>query len=193
MSQHIEIEFKNLLLKEEFLQLKSFFNLEDTLFVKQVNHYFDTPTFDLKEKKCALRIREKENDIEMTLKQPAIEGLLETNEKISKEVAKHLIQSSLISEGPIKAELIKLNVDVDALKYFGSLTTERAEIEYKGGLLVLDYSYYLNNHDYELEYEVTNSARGIEIFLELLQAHNIPQRKTQNKVQRFYKEKYKQN
>ena len=71
MSQNIEIEFKNMLTSEEFLQLKLHFNIDQNKFKKQVNHYFDTPSFSLKSLNSALRIREKGTQFEMTLKQPA--------------------------------------------------------------------------------------------------------------------------
>lgn len=59
MSQNIEIEFKNLLTETEFMQLKSFLDIDNSMFIKQDNHYFDTANFTLKELGCALRIRFK--------------------------------------------------------------------------------------------------------------------------------------
>jgi uncharacterized protein YjbK len=56
----------------------------------------------------------------------------------------------------------------------------------------VDHSIYLNNEDYELEYEVENYQSGKEIFLELLKRLNIPERKTENKIRRFYRQKYQQ-
>ncbi|MDZ5470363.1 CYTH domain-containing protein [Bacillus sp. 31A1R] len=192
MSQQIEIEFKNLLTKEEFNRLKAYFHIEDSMFRKQVNHYFDTPTFILKDNKCALRIREKNDTFEMTLKEPLNEGILETNQVISKEEAEAMISNGTLVDGPIKSQLMKIDLDFSGLTYFGTLTTERVEFEYKDGLLVLDYSYYLNQHDYELEYEVNQYDLGQEIYVKLLQDQNIPIRKTLNKVRRFYEAKYKQ-
>ena len=48
MSQNIEIEFKNMLTKEEFIQKKSDFQVKSSDFVKQENDYFDTLDFALK-------------------------------------------------------------------------------------------------------------------------------------------------
>ena len=151
MSQNIEIEFKNLLTEEEFLRLITFFNIDASLFKIQINHYFDTPSFSLKENGSALRIREKGNEFEMTLKQPAVQGLLETNQLLSGDQAKKILKSGKILEGQVKDAISKMIQDVDSLLYFGSLTTERAEFDYKEGLLVLDHSYYLNTEDFELE------------------------------------------
>ncbi|MFE8700398.1 CYTH domain-containing protein [Cytobacillus sp. FJAT-54145] len=186
MSQNIEIEFKNLLTQEEFTKLKSFFQIEDSMFVKQINHYFDTPTFSLKELGCALRIREKNSTYEMTLKQPALEGLLETNQTLTSTEADVMLKTGLIPDGAVKDQLDRLNIALQEIVYFGSLSTERAETEYLNGLIVLDYSSYLNHHDYELEYEVNHFETGEKHFLELLHTLDIPVRKTDNKIRRFY-------
>lgn len=190
MSQNIEIEFKNMLTNEEFIRLKKYFNIDQTKIKKQVNHYFDTPSFSLKAHGSALRIREKSTQFEMTLKQPAEQGLLETNQLLHAEQAENILKTGKILEGEVKDAITKLIEDADSLQYFGSLTTDRAEFEYKGGLLVLDHSYYLNTEDYELEYEVTDETEGFKIFSELLDELKIPVRTTDNKIKRFYAKKY---
>ena len=80
MDQHIEIEYKNLLTKQDFERLVQFFKIESNQFFTQQNHYFDTTDFRLKKSGSALRIREKNETYELTLKQPAAEGKLETNQ-----------------------------------------------------------------------------------------------------------------
>lgn len=190
MKQEIEIEFKNLLTKDEFDTLVSTFKLENS-FISQTNHYFDTPTFSLKGASSALRMREKNNSFTMTLKQPNEIGLLETHEDISKELAKAIMEdTSQLPENMIK-QLQMLRLNVEKLEYFGSLTTNRAEIPYKGGLLVLDHSTYLGTEDFEIEYEVTDEIIGHQDFLELLEEHQIVLKKTDNKIRRFYHQKYK--
>lgn len=191
MSQNIEIEFKNLLTNEEFLLLKKHFNIEASKFKKQVNHYFDTPAFSLKDHGSALRIREKGNQFELTLKQPAEQGLLETTQTLSADQAEKILKSGKLLAGEVKDAIATLIQDADSLQYFGSLTTDRAEFEYMGGLLVLDHSYYLNKEDYEIEYEVTDEAGGFIIFSELLAELKIPARTTDNKIKRFYNQKSK--
>ena len=52
MTQEIEIEFKNIVTEEEFNTLCKSFSIEG--FTKQVNHYFETPSFSLKEAGSAL-------------------------------------------------------------------------------------------------------------------------------------------
>jgi uncharacterized protein YjbK len=190
LSQHLEIEFKNLLTKQEYNHLIEFFKVDKINIKKQINHYFDTASFLLKNAQSALRIREKEDWYEMTLKQPAPIGLLETNQILQKQEAAKLLDHHIFPDGPIKDKLLTIKVPVELLQYFGSLTTNRIEFAYKDGLLVLDHSYYLNAEDFEIEYEVTNPDIGEMVFNELLHTMKIPRRKTENKVQRFYNQKY---
>lgn len=186
MSQNIEIEFKNLLTEHEFTLLKKHLNIDDSSFIKQINHYIDTEHFALKEKGCALRIREKEGNFELTLKQPHPKGLLETNQNLSMNEARDLLEKHFLIEGPVINSLKELHIPIKNLTYFGSLTTERAEREFQGGLIVLDFSSYLNHFDFEVEYEVEDFQLGKDIFSELLGELNIPIRPTENKVRRFY-------
>lgn len=191
MSQQIEIEFKNLLTQTEYHHLQQYFKIEPSQIKKQINHYFDTKDFSLKTASSALRIREKGNRYELTLKQPAEVGLLETNQTLSHHEAQAMFKSAQLPEGPVKSILDSTDID-DRLEYFGSLTTYRSEIDYQGGLLVFDHSLYLDVEDFEVEYEVTSEECGKQIFKQLLESMNIPFRKTENKVRRFYQRKYEQ-
>lgn len=191
MSQTIEIEFKNLLSREEFDRMVSFFQLHDDQFIKQINHYFDTKSFALKNKGCALRIREKDSQYEMTLKQPHSDGLLETNQTITAQEAQAFINGGPLKNGAVKSQITTLGIDYTEFVYFGTLTTERAEWDYQNGLLVLDKSTYLNTEDYEVEYEVIKREDGLPIFVALLSQLKIPVRQTKNKIQRFYEQKMK--
>ncbi len=191
LSRNIEIEFKNILTKSEFTMLKTYFHLNDDNFIKQENHYFDTPQFSLKDQSSALRIREKNGSFEMTLKQPVKNGLLETNQLLTSQQASNMIETGKLISGIVMEAIINMNINPNELQYFGTLTTERAEIPYKNGLIVLDFSYYLNTFDYEIEYEVNDYETGKQLFEDLLQKQNIPQRKTTNKIKRFYLQKQK--
>ena len=188
MNQHIEIEFKNMLAKEEFYQLMQRFNIEQDEFVVQKNHYFDTATFDLKKHTSALRIREKQTTYEMTLKQPLAnrEGLLETNCHLDPHTAHQMINEGGIPDSKIAEKIKNLKIDPQSIRYFGTLTTQRVEVPYKNGLLVLDHSTYFQIEDFEVEFEVHDYEQGKREFDELLVEAGIPVRPTDNKVQRFY-------
>ncbi|MED3651581.1 CYTH domain-containing protein [Heyndrickxia sporothermodurans] len=189
MGSVIEIELKNIVTKDEFIRIKNEFSIKDNDFTKQINHYFDSPTFKLKQIGCALRIRKKKNQFELTLKQPAEIGLLETNEIINEQQANQMITYGELPEGEVKNKLLQTNFPLHSIRYFGSLTTNRAEINYLDGLLVFDCSSYLNKNDYEIEYEVNDRIIGEKNFQELMNRLNIPIRETENKIVRFYKAK----
>jgi uncharacterized protein YjbK len=190
VNQEIEIEFKNIILEEEFERIANLFSFTSNDFIVQENHYFDTHDYKLKSLESALRIRHKRGKYELTLKQPTKEGLLETNQPLTMEEAGLMLQGRFFPSGKINQILTEINVEPDHLHHFGTLKTARAEKVYKGGLLVLDHSFYLNTEDFELEYEVTNKLEGQEIFSELLQTLQIPDRQTENKVRRFYRAKF---
>ncbi|EWG12608.1 CYTH domain-containing protein [Cytobacillus firmus] len=191
-NKNIEIEFKNMITRGEFTDLMNFLNIGSEDFSEQENHYFDTPDFLLKAKGSALRIRQKNDSFELTLKQPHPEGLLETNENLTESEAAAMIQTGKIPREEIIQSIEELGIKTDNLQYFGTLTTKRAEKEYNKGLAVLDHSRYLNKEDFEIEFEVDNRIEGKSAFLNLLQQLNIPVRKTENKIKRFYNEKYRQ-
>jgi uncharacterized protein YjbK len=190
LSQTLEIEFKNLITKPEYEKIKTHFQLNTTEFFTHENHYFDTQAFLLKQKRMALRIRKKNDHYELTLKQPAHEGLLETNQVLTADQAQLALTESIIPRGEIAQLLHAEAIDISTIRFFGTLTTIRAEWEYQNGLLVLDRSYYLNTEDYELEYEVTDFKEGQKSFVDLLSLLEIPIRKTDNKIKRFYAKKY---
>jgi uncharacterized protein YjbK len=189
LAQEIEIEFKNLLTKEEYMQLIQQFMIKETDFRIQENHYFDTPGFQLKEKQSALRVRQKDGTFNLTLKTPVTDGLLETNQRLSSGQAEELLEHGIFPDGEVKDFLLNAGASVSSLHHFGSLTTKRAELEYQGGLLVFDESSYFDKIDYELEYEVKDFKEGEEIFFDLLKEQGIPKRETENKIKRFYREK----
>jgi len=191
-NQNIEIEFKNMLTKEEYELLLTYFHIQKEEIFEQENHYFDTSDFTLKENHSALRIRKKKEDYELTLKQPHPNGLLETNKILSKEESDAIFATGKINDEQISSLLLNMNINPASILYFGSLRTIRAEKQIGNGLLVLDHSFYLKKEDYELEYEVSNREKGEIYFTELLSTLKIPVRKTKNKVRRFYEEKYKQ-
>lgn len=184
MTQEIEIEFKNMVTEEEFETLCKSFSIE--AFTKQVNHYFETPCFSLKEAGSALRIRHKGETFTLTLKQPAEVGLLETHQVVTKEEATMMMETNTIIQGAVVDQLHKLQIPVSTLNYMGSLTTERAETSFEGGTLVFDHSFYYNHDDYEIEFEVQDEETGKTTFIHLLTQHNIPVRHTNNKVKRFF-------
>lgn len=189
MRQEIEIEYKNLLTKNEFALLMDKFNLHPDDFVSQENYYFDTLDFSLKAQQTALRIRKKMDKFILTLKQPHEQGLLETHQELSTYEASLLLHNETIQliDGAIKKAICSMGIHPADMKFLGVLKTERAEIKDGENILVLDHSYYLGHEDYELEYEVQDPVKGKERFLEIMKQNNILVKMTENKIMRFFK------
>ncbi len=187
MHQEIEIEFKNLVSKADFIRLCQEFSIKQTNFIQQVNYYFDTNDFQLKKNGCALRIRKKNHSFTLTLKQPHEQGLLETHQPLSTITAEGIIQDQTLPLGVIADQLQKsFQIDLTECRYLGSLTTNRAEIAYLDGILVFDHSFYLNKEDFEIEYEVKDEKTGKEIFHNIFSNYKIPLKQTDNKIKRFF-------
>lgn len=187
MAQEIEIEFKNMLTKDEFERL--LFSLPFPAEPQtQTNHYFETANFKLKENGAALRIRKKYETYTLTLKQPHKEGLLETHDTLTDMEAEQWLNGKIVMKEHVNSQLEELNIQPEKLLYFGSLTTERRELEYEGVLLVLDFSKYGNKTDYELELEANSAVTGRRMIDDIINRYNIVKRETPNKIKRFFKE-----
>lgn len=191
MAKTTEIEFKNLLTKKEFHSLLRTFNISSQHFFTQVNHYFDTIDFKLKKKNSALRIRELPNSYEMTLKQAGHQGSLEINQQLEKSEVDEILINPNFPDGEIKNAISELGLKDIELSYFGSLTTHRAEVKYKKGQLVFDHSQYLDQEDFEVEYEAPNWDEGSTIFRQFLEKYKIEEKVTDTKIGRMYKAKMK--
>ncbi|ASS90538.1 CYTH domain-containing protein [Aeribacillus pallidus] len=191
MVQELEIEFKNLLTKEEFHRLADFFQLTEKDFAEQENYYFDTKCFALKNHGAALRIRKKKEQYVLTLKEPYHVGLLETHQFLTDQEAVSAIHESVFpKEGSVVEKIKQLEIKPESLLCFGSLITSRATKKYKNGEIVLDHSRYENREDFEIEFEAEDETEGKQQFWEILNKHNIPIRQTENKIKRFYSAKF---
>jgi uncharacterized protein YjbK len=191
MNQEIEIEFKNLISKAEFFSLLNEYSISENQFIIQQNHYFDTANFSLKDKGAALRIRYKNDTYTLTLKQPLEEGILETHQVLTDVEASSMLSGGPLVTGDVCKVIESLGVTPRDVQFLGTLETNRAEINYKDGLLVFDHSRYLNTEDFEIEYEAKDYTKGQQDFLTFLAKHSIPSRSTDNKIRRFFNEKKK--
>ncbi|MFD2629685.1 CYTH domain-containing protein [Oceanobacillus kapialis] len=185
MTQEIEIEYKNILTKKEFETLLTTlpFPADGET---QTNHYFETDDFQLRENGAALRIREKQGKYQLTLKEPHDTGLLETHDTLTEEEVDNWLSGNPVAKTHTEAQLNNFGISVSDLHHFGALTTVRREIPYKDVLLVLDYSTYNGQSDYELELEAQSENIGSSVFHALLKEFAIPKRETPNKIQRFF-------
>lgn len=189
MHQEIEIEFKHMLTLDEFHTL-----LKELPFPKepliQTNYYFETSTRTLIKKRCALRIRLKNDTYQCTFKEPHPQGVLETHDALSKEEAKRWMKGSFIHLPHISHRLTAHGIDVQDLFYIGSLTTKRYKYDMNGLQYVLDESSYGNTVDHELEIEAPSYEQGFHAYQQVVDGFQLSPQRSITKIERFFHEMF---
>lgn len=69
-----------------------------------------------------------------------------------------------ILEGFVKWQLEGFGINLEYICWFGMLLIECVEKELEKGLIILDYSWYLEKEDFELEFEVVDWDEGKWVF-----------------------------
>lgn len=159
MINNIEVEYKLLVTKDQFEQLSNLYPNKE--FIKQTNTYYDTIHNDLKNKKCAMRIREKDGKFMITLKVPAQKGHEEFECFVDENSSKMFQQSE------IRKVLDELEIH-DEIVQIGECTTYRAIVKTDKAELCFDINEYNQLTDYEIEYEQTSDHDGIREFNKIL-------------------------
>ena len=177
-----EIEFKNLLTKDEFQQLIKHFNIKQSDFQTQTNYYFDTPNQYFKNKKMGFRLRVLPTRNELTLKVPESEHIMNETTQLLSDIEKNDILINLCFPSLPFLQQIK---NEGPLACIGSMQTNRAHINYEKGTLFFDHSIYSQTEDFEVEYESIDVENGRKKFLQLLEVHSIPLRYTDKKIARL--------
>lgn len=180
---HLEIEFKSLLTKEEFESLLPLFSQISP--VSQTNHYCDTADWQLQDRRSSLRIRTFADAAELTLKISQKVGNMEYNQTLTLEEADKMLAGGPLVPGQILDILTQEGIAVQDLQVLGSLTTIRREMQQDIGLLALDESHYFNITDYELEVEVEDAESGEQAFFQFLDHHGIDYKFAKSKIARF--------
>ncbi len=188
MSQSLEIEFKNILTKEEYYKIINYFKLDPSSVKKQENIYFDTTNLDLQKRRIALRSRIKTNDIEFTLKEEKEKEIIETTDIISPAELNDFISEQKKINGDVFKRLEQLGI-TEPLYELAALTTYRYEFTYKDALIALDKSEYYDNTDYEIELEANDYEYGKKLFDDLLNNLDIKKRIAKHKIIRAYEYK----
>ena len=171
MSNAIEIEAKALVSQDDYRKLAKLF--PDSPRYTQTNHYIDSDTRILNKEGIALRIREKNGQYELTLKTPLSQGLLEKNCVITKQQFDDFKQKGIFPKGDTSRFLTMLDIDIATLKILTSLTTDRIDVEYKGGLLSIDRNCYSGKTDYEVEFEYNNLGGAKKVLSYLFKENGI--------------------
>ncbi len=183
MEENLEIEFKILIDENIYHRIINDYKIDCSY--QQTNYYLMHPK--LSELKYSLRIREKNNHYELTLKQPQIKGNLETNLIISKDIKDKIINHKIINN-EIFDILKQYQLDSSMFITDYSLTTLRKEIKTENGLICIDYNQYNGYEDYELEYEVNNYLAGKQAFIDFISQYNLSyHRNCLSKINRLIK------
>ncbi len=178
---NLEIEFKQLLSEQQFYQILEDYSAYHHKTYYQTNYYLTHPI--LEKKKMSLRVRQKNNHYELTLKQPQKIGLLETNIDISPKQF-NLIMSGEFLENEIFENLVRM--DINYLESELYLTTRRCDIILPEGLLSIDENEYMGKIDYELELEVDQYDKGAKFFKSFLEKYDIEyQENCDSKIKRL--------
>ena len=172
MSNAIEIEAKALITQDEYRKIVKAF--PECRRYSQTNYYIDNDERILAKEGIALRIREKGGIYELTLKTQLSQGLLEKTKTIGMNEFTNLRDFGDFPHGDLEQFLIMLDIDVTQLKILTSLTTERVDVPYKGGLLSIDRNVYSGITDYEIEFEYNNLEGAKAIMARLFQENQIP-------------------
>lgn len=180
---HLEIEYKTLLTKDEYNRLAMLFSHVTP--VTQTNYYIDTIQGDMKSKKLSLRIRTLPTHGELTLKIPEKVGNMEYNVTMDCSEAKAMTKSLDFPDCQIKSILLERGVKLEDLTVLGHLTTTRREYQTSIGLMALDVNVYADKKDYELELEVLDAEKGKDDFDAFLKENNINFKYAKSKVARF--------
>jgi uncharacterized protein YjbK len=161
--QSREYELKLMLCESEYIEIDSQFTGHAFI---QVNHYFDTPEFDLYKRKIVVRLRQKDNVSEITVKtanhRKTDEGIMDMMERtitIDNTEAGMLLSGKIRMAMYLSAYTDLPNVDLTEV---GKITTTRKIIILDKELppAELDKSIYGGITDYELEWELNENDYG---------------------------------
>lgn len=185
MAQEIEIEYNALLTEAQYELLNKTFPFGEQA-QTQINHYFETKDFRLKEQMSALRIRQKGDTYTLTLKEPYEDAILETHDSLTEAEFTSWIKGKAVHKHHVNKQLGKLNISESDLIYYGSLTTDRKSFTKNNIIYVLDKSFYNGNVDYELEIEAPSHEQGQTVISSLMKTFQIEKLNDIPKIKRFF-------
>lgn len=181
--EQLEIEFKILLTETIYKQMLVDFKEMIIKQYQQTNYYLMHPKLD--ELQYMLRIRQKDDGYELTLKRKAPIGNIETNIAIDQQT-KDTILSGQEVDNEIFTLLKEVGIQTSSLDSHYSLTTYRSDIEVPQGTISIDYNQYNGCKDYELEFEVHDYQEGKQAFLNLLKPYSLTyQKNCDSKIKRL--------
>lgn len=170
MKEQIEIEFKLLIDQTTYRSILE--DQKDHIYAsyQQTNYYLMHPLLDSLH--YMLRIRQKQDYYELTLKRPNAIGNYELNIVLDKETVKRIFQKQPV-DNEIFSLLKKHHIDIKELDMSHFLITTRHDIKTDHGIISIDKNEYHGIVDYELEYEVYDPIKGKKAFLEFISKYHL--------------------
>lgn len=182
MALEYDVAFRTMLSSAEYEKLiKEFEGCQSN---RQTNYYFDTKRFSLKAAEVILRVKEKDK-MEIGLKRRKGYNQIDISENISQEEFQDLLASGTIKIKSIASELGDLLKDQLLVNYL-TISTFRIFLPYKHGLLAIDKVEYLNQVDYELEFQASSRDSGKKEFVQTVKELGITYKKGEIKIKRAY-------
>lgn len=184
MKTNLEIEFKTLLNKQEYVRILAHFS--HATCINQTNFYYQSTT--LLNKKIAARIRQIDQSYELTFKIKQAKGKLEVNFEVPSNSVEHF------NRPDVQQFLMDHNFS-SHWNYIGELHTTRYVVQEEFGELCIDHNIYLHHEDFELEYEVKNEYMNLayQRFTDILNQFSIKNIKAKAKFHRFILSKLNQD
>lgn len=178
--EEIEIEFKNVLTRKQYENLRSSFDV-DTF--SHISYYFDFNNI-LKEHQIALRVRVKDNSYRLTIKHQFDKHIYELKDDISFEEFESLKNGYLVND-LLNKYLISQNIIIDKYELIAVFTTNRSIFYIDDYKIFLDETIFSNNEvDYELEIECCSYDDGLKFFELFLKKYNINKIQSNKKIAR---------
>lgn len=175
MATNIEIEVKVLLSKADFRKVEVAMNADQYDKVSQTNYYIDTGVDgQLRRYGISLRVRELDKQLELNLKTPLAEAILEKTQDLTSVQFKKMQKENVFPRGHIYEFVESLGIDMDKLQILASLETIRTSFNYKGYKFSLDTNYYDNIKDYELEMQGSSLGKAEDLLREICELADVP-------------------
>lgn len=175
--------FRTLLTKEEYVMLcQKYLDKKGNM---QINYYFDTSRFTLKASDILLRVR-KRDKYELTLKRRKGYAMQDLNNFITEEEFKNFLTTGIIPNEEIRLELDDI-IKEQTLNNYMTLSTFRISVMIKSGKISIDKCVYVDQKDYELEYETgVPYEKAKREFVDIVKEFGIQYKKSQTKIKRAY-------
>lgn len=195
-STELELEAKNLLTKDQFQSLLTFFGITSKPFL-QTNTYILDEERKLKTdfpKGTTLRLRIKDGKTELQLKLIRSDGsVVESKDVLKYAAIAQLLNKRRIIKGNVSKTLnengVNINQEFNCLGNSDTYRIEMYRIKWPEAIIFFDKTIYPDNsQDYEIEVESALSYEHAEkVLMEILDSNQIPKVETPRKIERFYK------